>query len=110
MKPALKAAIATSTLACAALLSFSWSEQHGVSLAVETAQANGRGHANRSYVAGAPRLTPRYYAGYRAGDYYYCRYGAGCGYGSLQDYYRSFAVPGFPAWYDGYSDGLGGFR
>ena len=106
MKPALKTAIATSTLACAALLSFSWSEPYGVSLAVETAQANGRGHANRGYVTGRSTPTPRYDGGYGARGYYYCRYGAGCGYGSLEDYYRSFAVPGFPALYSGYSDGL----
>jgi hypothetical protein len=96
MKLALKTAIATSTLACAALLSFNWSEQYGVSLAVETAQANSRGYANRSYVTGRPTLTPRYYGGY-SGVYYYCSYGFGCGYGSLGDYYRSFAIPGFPA-------------
>ena len=113
MKLALKTAIATSTLACAALLSFNWSEQYGVSLAVETAQANGRGYANRSYVTGRPTLTPRYYGGYGAGDYY-CRYGVGCGYGSLGDYYGSFAIPGFPASfygeYGGYSDGYYGGR
>jgi hypothetical protein len=34
-----KVAIATSTFACAALLSFSWSEQRGVSLSIESAQA-----------------------------------------------------------------------
>ncbi|WP_291602874.1 hypothetical protein [Bradyrhizobium sp.] len=34
-----KVAIATSTVACAALLSFSWSEQRGVSLSIENAQA-----------------------------------------------------------------------
>ena len=34
-----KVAIATSTFACATLLSFSWSEQLGVSLSVESAQA-----------------------------------------------------------------------
>ena len=32
-------AIATSAFACATLLSFSWSEQRGVSLSVESAQA-----------------------------------------------------------------------
>jgi hypothetical protein len=31
--------IASSTFACATLLSFSWSEQRGVSLSVESAQA-----------------------------------------------------------------------
>jgi len=40
MKVTLKrTAIATSTVACVALLSFSWSEQRGVSLGVESAQA-----------------------------------------------------------------------
>ena len=40
MKVALKrTVIATSTVACVALLSFSWSEQRGVSLGVESAQA-----------------------------------------------------------------------
>ena len=110
MKLALKAAIATSTLASAALLSFNWSEHGGVSLAVETAHANGRGYANRSYATGRPTPTPRYYGGYGIGDYYYCRYGVGCGYGTLGDYYGSFAVPGFPAiygQYSGYSDGYG---
>ncbi|WP_458146430.1 hypothetical protein [Bradyrhizobium sp. UFLA05-109] len=34
-----KFAIATSTFACAALLSFSWSEQRGVSLSIDSAQA-----------------------------------------------------------------------
>ena len=34
-----KVAIAASTVACAALLSFEWSEQRGVSLSVESAQA-----------------------------------------------------------------------
>ena len=40
MKAALiRTALATSTVACVALLSFSWSEQRGVSLGVESAQA-----------------------------------------------------------------------
>jgi hypothetical protein len=112
MKLALKTAIATSTLACAApLLSFNWSEQYGVSLAVETAQARiARGYANRSYVTGRPTLIPRYYGGYAAGNYY-CSYGVGCGYGA-ENYYGSYNIPGFPASfygeYGGYSDGYYG--
>ena len=113
MKLALKAAIATSTLACATLLSFNWSEQHGVSLAVETAQARiVRGYANRSYVyvPGRPTLIPRTYGGYAAGNYY-CSYGVGCGYGA-ENYYSSYLMPGFPASfygvYGGYSDGYYG--
>lgn len=40
MKAALKrTAIATATIACVALFSFSWSEHRGVSLGVESAQA-----------------------------------------------------------------------
>ena len=43
MKVALKrTAIATLTVACVALLSFSWSEQGGVSLGVEIAEAQSR--------------------------------------------------------------------
>ena len=96
MKLALKAAIAISTLACAVLLSFNWSEQCGVSLGVETAQANGRIYKS-SYVAGRPAPAPRYYSPYGPGVYFYCSYGTYCGYGTLRDYYRSFAIPGFPA-------------
>lgn len=59
-----KVAIAASTFACAALLSFSWSEQRGVSLSIEAAQArvgrpltpmSGAGVARRHYRRGAYR-------------------------------------------------------
>ena len=54
-------AIATSTFACAALLSFSWSEQRGVSLSVESVQA---GDLNPGWDAGGPYYAgPGYYAG-----------------------------------------------
>ena len=50
MKVALKrAAIATSTVACVALLSFSWSDRRGVSLGIETVQAR----SNRPSTSGA---------------------------------------------------------
>ena len=39
MNPLMKLSIAGSTVVCAALLSFAWSEQRGVSLSVESAQA-----------------------------------------------------------------------
>ena len=39
MKASKRTAIAAATVACLALLSFSWSEQRGVSLGVESAQA-----------------------------------------------------------------------
>jgi hypothetical protein len=59
-----KLAIAGSTVACAALFSFSWSEQRGVSLSVESAQArvgrpltplSGAGVARRHYRRSAYR-------------------------------------------------------
>jgi hypothetical protein len=56
MKVALKrTAIATSTVACVALLSFSWSEQRGVSLGVESAQGADRSTVAPPSVAGVAR-------------------------------------------------------
>ena len=46
--------IATSTIACVALLSFSWSEQRGVSLGVESAQGADR-PSTQLHVAGVAR-------------------------------------------------------
>jgi hypothetical protein len=63
-----KLAIATSTVACATLLSFSWSEQRGVSLAVESAQAR----------IGRP-LTPLSVAGVARRQYRRGAYGYGAG-------------------------------
>ena len=69
MKLALKrTVIATSTVACAALLSFSWSEQRGVSLGVESAQAR----------IGRP-LTPMSVAGVARRQYRRGTYGYGAG-------------------------------
>jgi len=61
-------AIATSTFACAALLSFGWSEQSGVSLSVESAQAR----------IGRP-LTPLSVAGVARRHYRRAAYGYGAG-------------------------------
>ena len=61
-------AIATSAFACATLLSFSWSEQRGVSLAVESAQAR----------IGRP-LTPMSVAGVARRQYRRGAYGYGAG-------------------------------
>src|SRR3977135_2800934 len=53
-------AIAASTFACAALLSFGWSEQRGVSLSVEKAEARvGRPLTPVSAAGGAGRTTRR---------------------------------------------------
>jgi hypothetical protein len=43
MKQTRKVAIAASAFVCAAMFSFSWSEQSGVSLSVDNAQAQGSG-------------------------------------------------------------------
>ena len=59
-------AIATSAFACATLLSFSWSEQRGVSLGVESAQAR----------SGRP-LTPLSVAGVARRQYRRSAYGYG---------------------------------
>jgi hypothetical protein len=68
MKHMTKVAIATSTFACAALLSFGWSDQHGISLSVESAQARvGRPLTPVSVAGVARRQTRRGAYGYGAG-------------------------------------------
>ena len=63
-----KIAIATTTFACATLLSFGWSEQRGVSLSIESAQAR----------VGRP-LTPVSVAGVARRQYRRGAYGYGAG-------------------------------
>jgi hypothetical protein len=116
-------AIATSAFACATLLSFGWSQQSGVSLSVESAQARiGRpwtplsvaGVARRHYrraavgaaVAGAGLAAGAYYSGYGTGGYYGTYggypsgyYGAYSGYPS--GYYGTYAAGGYPGGYYG---------
>jgi hypothetical protein len=116
-------AIATSAFACATLLSFGWSEQSGVSLSVESAQARiGRpgtplsvaGVARRHYrraavgaaVVGAGLAAGAYYSGYGTGGYYGAYggypggyYGAYSGYPS--GYYGAYAAGGYPGGYYG---------
>jgi hypothetical protein len=63
-----KLAIAGSAVACAALFSFSWSEQRGVSLSVESAQARvGRPLTPMSVAGVARRQNRRAAYGYGAG-------------------------------------------
>ncbi|TWB48110.1 hypothetical protein FBZ94_11639 [Bradyrhizobium sacchari] len=63
-----KLAIASSTVACAALFSFSWSEQRGISLSVESAQARVGRPLTPMSVAGVARRHDRRAAyGYGAG-------------------------------------------
>ena len=60
MKVALKrVAIATSTVACVALLSSSWYEQGGISLGIESAQARTNRQSTPPGVAGAVRRQHR---------------------------------------------------
>jgi hypothetical protein len=71
-----KLAIAGSTVVCAALLSFGWSEQRGVSLSVESAQARVGRPLTPVSVAGVARRQNRR-AAYGYGGYGYGRYGYG---------------------------------
>ena len=54
-----KAAIATATFACAALFSFGWSEQRGVSISVESAEARVGRPLTPVSVAGVARRQDR---------------------------------------------------
>jgi hypothetical protein len=72
----MKLAIAGSTVVCAALLSFGWSEQRGVSLSVESAQARVGRPLTPMSVAGVARRQNRR-AAYGYGGYGYGRYGYG---------------------------------
>jgi len=101
-----KVAITASAFACAAVLSFGWSEQGGVSLSIESAQARvGRPLTPVSVAGVARRQTRRavvgagvvgagvvgagaYYAGrgYYGGGGPYASYGSGYGYSGSDDY------------------------
>ena len=70
MKHARKTALAASAFTCAALLSFSWSEQGGISLSIESAQARVGRPLTPVSVAGVARRQNRravYGGGYGAG-------------------------------------------
>src|ERR1700731_3575255 len=69
-------AIAASTFACTALLSFSWSEQRGLSLSVEKAEARVGRPLTPVSVAGVARRQHRR-AAYGAGGMVVGRYGGG---------------------------------
>jgi hypothetical protein len=59
MKNVRKAALAASAFACTALLSFGWSEQGGISLSVESAQARVGRPLTPASVAGVARRQTR---------------------------------------------------
>ena len=119
-------AIATSAFACATLLSFSWSEQRGVSLSVESAQARiGRpwtpvsvaGVARRHYrraaygygaglvgvgAVGAAAVAANRWGYYGGGPYVGAGWGYSGGYGT-GGYYGSYG--GYPGYYGAYAAG-----
>jgi hypothetical protein len=72
-----KIAVGASTFACAALLSFNWSEQRGVSLSVENAQARVGRPLTPVSVAGVARRQNRRAAYVAGGTVGMGRYGGG---------------------------------
>ena len=98
-----KIAIATATFACTALLSFGWSEQRGVSLSIESAQARIGRPLTPVSVAGVARRNYRR-AGYGYG-YGASVVGAGLAAGAIG---TAAVVAGTsPAGYYGYNGGAG---
>jgi hypothetical protein len=94
-----KIAIATTTFACATLLSFGWSEQRGVSLSIESAQARVGRPLTPVRVAGVARRQCRRGAyGYGAGVV-----GAGLAAGAI----GTAAVAATSPWGYGYRAGHG---
>ena len=87
MKHARKTALAASAFTCAALLSFGWSEQGGISLSIESAQAR----------VGRP-LTPVSVAGVARRQNRRAAYGAGWAdsqpYWGARSYVGGYGVPG----------------
>jgi hypothetical protein len=117
-----KVAIAASAFACAAVLSFGWSAQGGLSLSIESAQARvgrpltpvsvagvARRHTRRAVVgagivagtAGALAAAPYY-----AGGGPYASYGTGYGYNGWDEYAARNGIVCRPGtWFRG-EDGL----
>jgi hypothetical protein len=77
MKHARKTALAASAFACAALLSFGWSEQGGISLSIESAQARVGRPLTPVSVAGVARRQNRRAAYVAGGTVGMGRYGGG---------------------------------
>ena len=90
-------ALATTAFGCAALFSFGWSEQRGVSLSIESAQARIGRPLTPVSVAGVARRTNRRAAyGYGAGAV-----GAGVAAAAIGTAAVAATAPG--AYYDGYA-------
>jgi hypothetical protein len=100
-----KIAIATATFACTALLSFGWSEQRGVSLSIESAQARVGRPLTPVSVAGVARRQYRRGAyGYGAGVVAPAVVGAGLAVGAA-----AVATAASPWGYYGNNGGGGGY-
>ena len=115
MKQMSRVAIVASVFACATALSFGWSEQGGVSLSVQSAQARvGRPLTPVSVAGVARRQTRRavYGAGVvGAGAYYggagpYAYYGTGYGYNGWNDYAARNGIVCQPGTYFRGQDGM----
>jgi hypothetical protein len=87
MKPIARTAIATSAAVCATLFSFNWSEQRGISLSIESAQAR----------IGRP-LTPFSVAGVSRRHYRRAAYGYGAGAGLAAGAVGAAAVGATSGW------------
>src|SRR2546423_12824201 len=96
MKHARKTALAASAFTCAALLSFGWSEQSGISLSIESAQAR----------VGRP-LTPVSVAGVARRQYRRAAIGTAAGGGAGAAYYGGAE---YPAGHPHHSDTVRGAR
>src|ERR1700733_13530884 len=95
----MKIAIATTTLTCATLFSFGWSEQRGASLSIESAQARaGRPLTPGSWAGVGRRNNRRAAYGYGA-----AAVGAGLAAGAIGTAAVAAAAPGgyYPAGYYG---------
>jgi hypothetical protein len=96
-------AIATSTFACATLLSFGWSEQRGISLSIESAQARiGRPWTPVSVAGVARRHYRRAAYGYGAGVVGVGAVGAAAVAANRWGYYGGYPYVG--SYYGGYYD------
>src|SRR5580698_3429662 len=88
-----KIAIATTTLTCATLFSFNWSEQRGASLSVESAQARVGRPLTPVSVAGVARRHNRQSAYYTAGAI-----GAGAGVAGTAGAVAAATAPNYYGW------------
>ena len=100
-RSATRIAIAVSTFACAALFSFAWSEEHGVSISVDSAQARVGRPLTPVSVAGVARRQAR------RGAYGYGYGAAAVGAGAAAVGTAAAIAATSPGWGTGYYAGSG---